>query len=278
MLVASHQANMYLKFTNTQHDIRTPLVKTVSNAAISGTSIHSGWARTFRNLRKVGVHLTTVKPNKPLTKNSRQGIVKQLKTRLLRDHTKQLTLSKSIIPARESGARSKLDLFYSLVGPVTKNTAAPAYSESMKLGLISDTRHRSILRHIRCGLVGNQQGTSPTARPRPSAVITRNSSCTCDPTGSTLNDPTHRVLECPNTDASRQRVCHALRVALPLKEAGIRFVTNSISDQNLILASLGAPIPMLPPQKPLYGVFITAAAKAWADEAATLGVRLKVSA
>ena len=89
---------------------------------------------------------------------------------------------------------------------------------------------------------------------------------------------THRVLECPNTLASRQRICQALRVALPLKEAGIRFITNSISDRDLILASLGAPIPLLPPHKPLYAVFINAAAKAWADEAVSLGVCLKVSA
>jgi len=101
----------------------------------------------------------------------------------------------------------------------------------------------------------------------------------CDPTGSALSDSTHRVLECPNTLASRQWICQAPRVALPLKEAGIRFITSSISDQDLILASLGAPmiIPLLP-HKPLYAVFINAAAKAWADEAVSLVVCLKVSA
>ena len=253
-------------------------MKMVSNKTTSGTSIHTGWARTFHNLRKVGVHLTTAKQNKPLSKNSRQGIVKQLKARLLRDNAKALTASKTTIPARTSGGRSKLDLFYKLVGPVTRDTVAPAYSESAKLGLVSDTRHRSILRHIRCGLVGNHKATSTTARVRPPSVPICTNSCTCYPTGSALSDSTHRALECPNTLASRQRICQAPRVALPLKEAGIRFITNSISDRDLILASLGAPIPLLPPHKPPYAVFINATAKAWADDAVSLGVCLKVSA
>jgi hypothetical protein len=278
LLVASHQANMYLKLTNTYHEIRTPLVKMVSNETTSGGSIHAGWARTFRNLRKVGVHLTTAQMSKPHTKNSRQDKVRLLKTRLLRDHAKALTASKATIPTRTSGGRSKLDLFYKLVGPMTRDTSSPAYSESMKLGLISNTKNRSILRHIRCGLVGNTKATFTTARTRPPSVPACTKPCTCDPTGSTHSDSTHCVLECPNTLPSRQRVCQALRVALPLKEAGIRPITNSISDQDLILASLGAPLPLLPPHKHLYGVFINAAAKAWADEADSLGVCLKVSA
>jgi len=197
---------------------------------------------------------------------------------MLRDNAKALTASKATIPTRTSGGRSKLDLFYKLVGPMTRDTNSPAYSESLKLGMISDTRHRSILRHIRCGLVGNTKATSTTARARPSSVPACIKACTCDPTGSTYSDSTHCVLECPNTLPSRRRVCQALRVALPLKEAAIRPFTNSISDQDLILASLGAPIPLLPPHKHLYGVFINAAAKAWADEAVSLGVCLKVSA
>jgi len=126
LLVASHQANMYLKLTNTYHEIRTPLVKMVSNETTSGTSIHAGWARTFRNLRKVGVHLTTATLSKPLTKNSRQEKVQLLRARLLRDNAKALTESIATIPTRTSGGRSKLDLFFKLVGPMTRDTNSPA--------------------------------------------------------------------------------------------------------------------------------------------------------
>ncbi len=58
----------------------------------------------------------------------------------------------------------------------------------------------------------------------------------------------------------------------------IRFITNTISDDNLVLASLGAPVPMLPPHDPLYAEFLRASVAAWSSEAVSLGVPLRVPA
>ena len=267
---------MYLKITQTPHPIRTPLLRTVSNPAVSGKSIHAGWSRTVSNLRKVGVALTPNLPTKPLSNHKRKTIVGCLRTRFLQDHTKALTVAKSTTPARPSGARSKLDLFCQSVGPPSDGRRGPrAYSEFAKLALISNTQHRSALRHIRCGLVGH---TAPArARARPPAVPMQITTCSCDPTGSTIKDPTHLVLECPHNEVSRQRVRTALRVALPLAHPRLQFVTSTLSNEKLILASLGAPMHQLPPHHPLYEAFIQAAAAAWFSETIPLGVCLRVS-
>ena len=274
-LVAVQQANMYIKFSQTPHPIRTPLLSTVSNAALSGASVHAGWARSVRNLRKVGLQLSSNLPIKPLTKHRRNNIVSRLRNRLLHDHTKALTDAKDTVPVRPDGARSKLDLFYRLVGPPSRaRYGPPAFSEAAKLALVKDVRHRSILRHIRCGLVGPPS----SARPRPSVIPQPVCPCSCDPAGNTVRDPTHLVLECPETEPSRQRVRHALRVTLTRAHPVLRCFMNALTDEGLVLSSLGAPIPMLSPCDPLYEVFIQAAAAAWSSEATTLGVCLRVPA
>ena len=86
------------------------------------------------------------------------------------------------------------------------------------------------------------------------------------------------MLECPHNEASRRRVRTALRVALPLAHPRLQFVTTTLSNEKLILASLGAPIHLLPPHHPLYEAFIqAAAAAAWFSETIPLGVCLRVS-
>ena len=92
---------MYLKFANTKHPIRTPLLKMVSNPNLSGPSIRAGWSRTVGNLRKVGVALTPNPPVKPLTNHKRKNIVKGLRKRLMHDHTKALTLAKATVALTE---------------------------------------------------------------------------------------------------------------------------------------------------------------------------------
>ena len=271
-LVASQQVNMYLKFVQKPHPIRTPLLATVADPLLSDkTSRYHGWKRTVGNLRKVGVNLQAVPPGPSLTNHKRHIIVKRVRARLLKDRTKALLLATNTAPVRTSGARSKLDLFHRLVdqAPQTRN-GPKTYSESSKLGLISNTAHRSTLRHIRCGLV--------QVSDRPSAIsFNRANPCSCDPTGLTIRDPTHVVLECPRTASSRTRVLHALRHDLPLKHPTLR-VTATQDDQRLILSSLGAPVPQLPRRAPLYTIFLQAAAAAWSKEAVSLGVVRRVSA
>ena len=58
----------------------------------------------------------------------------------------------------------------------------------------------------------------------------------------------------------------------------VQYVTNTLSDEKLILASLGAPIHLLPPYDPLYAAFIQAAAAAWYSETIPLGALLRVPA
>ena len=186
-------------------------------------------------------------------------------------------MAKAVPPTRSTGARSKLDLFYQTVGPPSDGRRGPrTYSEFATLSLISNTKHRKALRHIRCGLVGHPAPTR--ARARPSAVPLLITPCSCDPTGSTMKDPTHIVLECPHNEASRRRVRTALRVALPLAHPRLQFATTTLSNEKLILASLGAPMHLLPPYHPLYAAFIQAAATAWFSETIALGVCLRVPA
>jgi hypothetical protein len=265
-LVAAQQANMYLKFVKTPHPIRTPLLETVSNPLLSaGASIHHGWKRTVRNLRNVGVNLTTAPPGPRFTTHKRSQIVKRVRNRLLKDRTQALSLATKSAPTRPSGARSKLDLFYRLVDPVQQRRNEPrTYSESSKLGLITNVAHRSTLRHIRCGLVKTSDGSLALSS-------NRATHCSCDPTGTTVRDPTHVILECPVTAPSRNRVLRHLRDELPLRYPALRpYVTQD--DQRLILSSLGAPIPTLPRRAPLYATFLQASAAAWSKEATPLGV------
>ena len=140
------------------------------------------------------------------------------------------------------------------------------YSESSKLGLITNhyVAHRLTLRHIRCGLVKTSDGHQ-------TPFSNRATSCSCDPTGLTVRDPTHVVLECPVTAPLRNRVLRHLRDERPLQHPALRpYVTQD--DQRLILASLGAPIPTLPRRAPLYATFLQAATAAWSNEATSLGV------
>jgi len=251
-IVAAQQTNMYLKFVKTPHPIRTPLLATVSNPLLSaGTSIHHGWARTVRNLRKVGVNLTATPPGPRFTNHKRSQIVKRVRNRLLQERTQALSLATKSAQTRPSGARSKLDLFYRLVDPVQQRRNEPkTYSESSKLGLITNVGHRSNLRHIRCGLVKTSDASQTLSSNRATY-------CSCDPTGLTVRDPTHVVLECPDTVPSRNRVLRHLRNELPLQHPMLRpYVTQD--DQRLILASLGAPIPALPRRSPLYATFLQA--------------------
>ena len=248
------------------HPIRTPLLATVSNPRLSAeTSIHHGWSRTVRNLRNVGANLATAPPGPSLTNHKRRLIVKRVRTRLLKDRTQALSLAAKAPPIRPSGARSKLDLFYRLVDPVPQSRNEPrAYSESSKLGLITNVAHRSTLRHIRCGLVKTSDGHQTLSSNQATY-------CSCDPTGLTVRDPTHVVLECPNTAPSRNRVLRHLRNELPLQHPMLRpYVTHD--DQRLVLASLGAPIPALSRRSPLYATFLQASAAAWSKEAIPLGV------
>ena len=264
--VAAQQANMYLKFVQKPHPIRTPLLATVSNPRLSvDTSIYHGWSRTVRNLRNVGVNLSAAPPGPSLTNHKRHLIVTRVRTRLRKDRTQALTLAAKAPPIRPSGARSKLDLFYRLVDPVPQSRNEPrAYSESSKLGLITNVAHRSTLRHIRCGLVKTSDGHQTLSSNQATY-------CSCDPTGLTVRDPTHVVLEGPNTAPSRNRVLRHLRNELPLQHPMLRpYVTHD--DQRLVLASLGAPIPALSRRSPLYATFLQASAAAWSKEAIPLGV------
>ena len=153
-LVAAQQTNMYLKFVGQPHAIRTPLLATVANPAIAGPNIHAGWRRAVQHLRNVGVTLRADPPGPSLKKHKRSNIVKRVRSRLLKDRTKALTLATISAPVRSSGARSKLDLFYRVVSTAQQCRNGPrTYSEATKLGLITNTTHRSNLRHIRCGLV-----------------------------------------------------------------------------------------------------------------------------
>jgi len=259
---------MYLKFVKTPHPIRTPLLETVSNPLLSaGTSIHHGWARTVRNLRKVGVSLTATPPGPRFTNHKRSQIVRRVRNRLLQDRTQALSLATKSAPKRPSGARSKLDLFYRLVAPVQQRRNEPkTYSEYSKLGLITNASHRSTLRHIRCGLVKISDERQPLILSSNRATY-----CSCDPTGRTVRDPTHVVLECPDTAPSRNRVLRHLRDELPLRHPMLHsYVTQD--DQRLILSSLGAPIPALSQRAPLYATFLQASAAAWSKEAIPLGV------
>ena len=261
---------MYLKFVQNPHAIRTPLLATVANPAIAGPNIHAGWKRAVHHLRTIGVNLRADVPGPCLNNHKRRNVVRRVRSRLLKDRTKALSVAAKSAPATLSGARSKLDLFYRGVSTAPQGRYGPImYSKSAKLGLISNTIHRSNLRHIRCGLV---QCSGSLAISAGDTIP-----CSCDPTGATICDPTHVPLECPCNEPSRTRVLHALRHTLPLAQPQLRVVSATNNDEKLILASLGAQIPILSQRNPLYATFLQASAAAWYKEKQNLGVGIRVA-